>query len=99
MGCPIKFNWCLQIPKPENWQTDGVYNFEKEGNRLYPIGIPIDFLLEASPTLGSGEASKTAIAKVKILEFTNTENKTTGKYVVLKIYSPEEIETLKKIEY
>ncbi|MCL6294240.1 DUF2584 family protein [Jejuia spongiicola] len=80
MGFQIKFNWALQIDLQNQIETNKEYNFSKTGNRVFPIKIPIDLI----------NLNRIAIAKIEILEFTNTKNNTSGKYVVLKIYSGEE---------
>ncbi len=84
MGFQIKFNWVLQIDCDYKINNDQEYNFVKSGNRVFPLDTPIDLI----------DLKRTAIAKIKILEFSNTENQTTGKFIVLKKYSGEEKEIL-----
>ena len=80
MGSQIKFNWVLQIDCQNQLEIDKKYEFSKTGNRVYPIKTPIDLI----------DSDRIAIAKVEILEFINTENNTSGKYKVLKVYSGDE---------
>jgi len=80
MGFKITFNWALQIDCQDTVEQDKEYNFSKEGNRSFPINTPIDLI----------NLERDAIAKIKILEFTNTEGKTSGKYKILKLYSGDE---------
>lgn len=86
MGFKITFNWALQIDCKDSVEQGKEYEFSKDSNRSYPINIPIDLI----------NLDRDAIAKIKILEFTNTEGKTTGKYKVLKSYSGEEKKILSK---
>jgi hypothetical protein len=86
MGFEIKFNWALQITPPEKLKTDATYDFSKTGNRVYPINTPIDLINE----------NREAISKVKIIEFTNKDGKTIGKYQIIKVYSGTEKEILSK---
>ncbi len=76
MGFQIKFNWVLQINLQNQLELDKEYNFSKTGNRVFPIKTPIDLI----------NLDRTAIAKIEILEFKNTENNTSGKYILLKVY-------------
>jgi hypothetical protein len=89
MGFQVKFNWVLQIVCKNELVTDEEYFFAKEGNRVFPIKTPIDLI----------DLNRSAIAKIEILEFLNKENKTTGKYKVLKVYSGEEKRVLSNYWY
>lgn len=80
MGFQIKFNWVLQMDCKNELRLDKEYCFSKTGNRIFPIKTPIDLI----------DFHRTAIAKIVFLEFSNTENKTAGRYKVLKIYSGDE---------
>lgn len=80
MGFEIKFNWALQIELVDTLIEGEVYEFVKNGNRVFPIETPIDLI---SP-------KREAIAKVHILEFVNLKNETRGKYKIIKIYRDEE---------
>ena len=86
MGFEIKFNWALQTTIPEKLKTNSIHDFSKSGYRVFPINTPIDLINEG----------REAIAKVKILEFMNSDEKTTGKYQIIKIYSGKEKEILSK---
>jgi hypothetical protein len=99
MGHKVEFNWVLKL-KPENGLEEKVlregviFNFTKNEHRVYPVGVPIDLL----------NKDWEALARIIVLEFTNKENKTTGKYKVLRIYSGEEKESItnywkKDLEY
>lgn len=82
MGFKTEFNWILKL-KPEQGldesvlESGNVYDFWKNEYRIYPIDIPIDLV----------NKDWEAIAKVVVLEFKNFENKTHGRYKVIKIYN------------
>lgn len=84
MGSAVKFNWVLQIEPPDNLKVQGSYLFEKDGNRVFPLGTPIDLI----------GPDRNAIAKIKILSFENstkdTGGITTGSFEVTKIYTGTE---------
>ena len=80
MGFEIKFNWALQIEAESSLAENSVYDFSKKGNRVFPIDTPIDLL----------NLKREAVAKIKVLEFTNTGEETNGKFKVVKIYKDEE---------
>jgi hypothetical protein len=86
MGFEIKFNWALQIGLTKDLMEGEIYDFVKGGNRVFPIKTPIDLI----------SSEREAIAKIKIIEFTNTKEATRGKYRVIKIYKGEEKELLTK---
>lgn len=85
MGSKIEFNWVLKL-KPENGLNEDllkegeIYEFTKSGNRAYPINIPIDLLNQ----------DWIALARIIVIEYTNKENITTGRYRVIRIYSEEQ---------
>ena len=91
MGFKTEFNWILKL-KPENGLDETnlrigeIYEFSKDEYRVYPVAHPIDLLTK----------NWEAIAKVTVLEFTNKDGKTTGKYKVLKLYSGQEKEFVTK---
>ena len=60
MGFGIKFNWAMQIEPPMGLDENSIFEFEKQGNRVYPLSIPIDLI----------DLERNAIAKIKIIEFT-----------------------------
>ena len=80
MGFSVKFNWVLQIEPPDSLRFGGAYSFEKTGNRVFPLDVPIDLI----------DPQRNAVAKIRIKSFTNEEGLTTGEFVVLKIYMDQE---------
>ena len=85
MDSKIEFNWALKL-KPENGLDESllregeIYNFTKSGNRVYPLNIPIDLINQ----------DWVALARVIVIEYTNKENITTGRYRVVRIYNEDE---------
>jgi hypothetical protein len=81
MGFPIEFNWALKL-KPEQGLNESelyegrIFEFSKEGYRIYPIDIPIDLI----------NKDWEAVAKVVIREVTLKEGNTSGKYEVIEVY-------------
>jgi hypothetical protein len=84
MGFEIKFNWVLQTDVKDDLKEGNIYEFEKTGNRAFPIETPIDLI----------DPERVAIAKISVSQFANISDKTTGKYKVLKIYRGVEKEIL-----
>lgn len=84
MGFEIKFNWALQAEPKEKLEENLVCAFAMHGNRAFPIDTPIDLL----------NFKREAMAKVKVLEYTNAKNETKGKFKVVKIYQGQEKEIL-----
>ncbi len=84
MGFSIKFNWVLQVTPPANLTLDTIHAFRKNGNRAFPIDTPIDLI----------DSERNAIAKIKILSFTNSEMETAGEFKIIKIYTGNEKEIL-----
>ncbi len=84
MGCSMKFNWVLQIELKEEIEVNKRYKFIKDGNRIFPLNTPIDMIC----------LDRKAVAKIKVLEFTNIEGETTGIYEVIKRYSGIEKDVL-----
>lgn len=80
MGSSVKFNWVLQMEPPECLEMERAYQFEKNGNRVFPIDTPIDLI----------DLNRTAIAKIKITTFTNKRDLTSGLFEVIKIYTGTE---------
>ena len=88
MGFKTEFNWALKL-KPEqglaeDLKVDGIYSFSKDEYRVYPVGVPIDLLNDLWEV----------IAKVVIVKCINHDEKTEGKYKVIKIYKGKEKEIL-----
>jgi len=91
MGFKTEFNWVLKLKpeqglREEELELGKEYRFYKNEYRVYPLDIPIDLLNE----------DWEAVAKIIIIEVSNFEGKTTGKYKVIKIYSGQEKEILSK---
>jgi len=84
LGFSIKFNWVLQITPPENPEAGKSYEFEKPGNRNFPLDAPIDLI----------DPDRNAIAKIRVESFTNRQNLTTGSFIVVKVYRGNEKEVL-----
>ena len=80
MGFSVKFNWVLQITPPRSLEINTAYAFSKKGNRIFPLDTPIDLI----------DMERNAIARVKILSFTNTLENTQGEFQVVKVYSGDE---------
>jgi len=78
MGMPLEFNTLVVTKGKEKRLEENTFLLEKEGYRIYPIGIPI----EVRRTLQS-EASGQAI--VKKIELAN--NKTIITYELVSLYS------------
>jgi len=60
------------------------YEFKKPKYRVFPLATPIDLI----------DLERNAIAKIKILSLTNTNDETTGKFEILKIYTEMEKDVL-----
>jgi len=86
MGFVVKFNWVLQIQPPASLELLHSYNFQKPGNRVFPLDVPIDLI----------DLDRTAIAKIRISAFTNESDVTSGTYEVIKVYSDIEKNILTK---
>ncbi len=85
MGFKTEFNWVLKLKPEQGLREDELeigteYRFFKEEYRTYPLNIPIDLV----------NSDWEAVAKVIIIEFNNFEEKTTGKYKVIKKFNEEE---------
>ncbi len=80
MGFPIKFNWVLQFNPTGKLENQCTYAFHKIGNRVFPINTAIDLI----------DSDRTALAKIKIISFVNSNNATSGEFEVIKIYSGQE---------
>jgi hypothetical protein len=84
MGFSVKFNWVLQIDTPNTIEAKEAYSFRKKGNRVFPIDIPIDLI----------DSDRNAVAKIKIIQFTNDSSFTFGEYTVIKVYTGMEKDVL-----
>lgn len=91
MGYKTEFNFVLKLTNeqgfPKNIEIDKNYLFEKNGERLYPRGIPIDLIDE----------KWTPYAKVVIEDMVISKNKTRGNFKVIYKYGPVERRILGKI--
>ena len=86
MGNPFLIQACLRIPIPTSLNKDTIYNFKKEGHRIYQINVPMDLRAE----------NWDFIARIVVTEFTVGNNKTTGKFKVVKEFSEEERKIITK---
>jgi len=77
MGFSVKFNWVLQFDPVDQLEMKQVYDFQKAGNRVFPIETPIDLI----------DTDRNALAKIKVVSFSNSISDTSGKFEVVKIYS------------
>ena len=81
MGFISEFNWVLKLKKeqgfPEEFEVGDMFDFFKSGNRLFPVGSPIDLINDRWE----------AIAKVAVTEYKQDGVNTIGKYKILKIFS------------
>ena len=84
MGFSIKFNWVLQITPPKNLELDRAYEFNKPGNRVFPIDTPIDLI----------DLERNAVAKIRVTSFTVNEDMTVGSFTVVKVYKGNEKKVL-----
>lgn len=80
MGTSVKFNWVLQIVPPDSITVQSAYNFEKSGNRVFPLDTAIDLI----------DLNREAIAKIRITSYQNVSDSTMGRFEVVKIYSGTE---------
>ena len=87
MGFKTELNWALKLKLGlQDLKINKVYSFSKDEYRVYPIGIPIDLINDKWE----------AVAKVIIIEAKNSDEKTTGKYKILRLYEGKEKEVLTK---
>ncbi|MBI5138073.1 MAG: DUF2584 family protein [Nitrospirae bacterium] len=84
MGLPVEMNTVLKLTPaqglPADPRPDTVYAFSKDGTRFYPIGVPVELIGPDWKTLG----------KAVIDEFTVSTERTSGKFRVVKRFTPEE---------
>ncbi len=85
MGYKTEFNWVLKL-KPEqgleeeNLKQGAIHSFEKQEERVYPLHTPIFLANKDWKILG----------KVRVNSVLREENKTSGEYEILKVYSERE---------
>jgi hypothetical protein len=80
MGYKIEFNWVLKLEKNQKvppLKIGKVYNFKKQEERIYPLHIPIGLCHDKS--------RYDILAKIEILEFKVSKNKTEGKYKIIEL--------------
>ncbi len=88
MGFKTEFNWVLKL-RPEQGLKQEIkegeeYDFSKDDYGVYPIGVPVDLI----------NKDIEAVAKVIINKIKHEENKTKGKFKIIKIFNKEEKEFL-----
>jgi len=78
MGSKKEFNWVLKLSDNLEDLVEGeVRTFEKDEARVYPTNIPI-FLADSDWNIP---------AAIKILEYTESGDKTSGKYEIVRVFS------------
>lgn len=91
MGYKTEFNWVLKLKSeqgfPKKLCTGKKYSFEKDENRIYPIGIPIDLADNNWKTHG----------KVIIEQIAVSKGKTKGNFRIVYIYDNNEKQVMSKI--
>ena len=84
MGYKIEFNWQLKLKPqfglPKELKVGEIYNFKKSEERIYPIDIPIEHW---------DYEHNHPLAKIKILEFKVSKNKTEGKFRIMQDLKPK----------
>ncbi len=83
MGNPFLLQACLRLKQeviPNPLEIGKEYKFVKDGHRLYQIKVPMDLRDE----------NWNAFGRCIIIEYTVGNNKTFGKYVMVKIFDEEE---------
>ncbi len=89
MGNPFKLQACLRMDKkdiPVPLKIGKKYNFNKNGHRLYQIKVPMDLRDE----------NWNAYGRCVITEYTLGNNKTTGIYVIVKVFDKVQGEQVTK---
>ena len=85
MGAPVELNYILKL-KPEQGLDEAALAvghtaaFVKAGHRIYPVDVPIDL----------ANSAWEVIARVVVREFTVGGGRTSGRYEVLRVYTPAE---------
>ena len=91
MGLPVEMNTVLKLSAdqglPDNPQLDTDYRFTKDGTRFYPIGVPVELIGPDWKTVG----------KAVIDEFTVSTQATSGRFRVVKVFSPDEAEAFNRV--
>jgi hypothetical protein len=84
MSYTVKFNWVLKTEVRAQLKIGESYSFEKLGNRVFPIGTPIDLI----------DQERQPIAKIRVTTFTQNGTNTIGSFTVIKLYETTEKELL-----
>jgi len=91
MGKKLEFNWVLKL---KNHNLDGIIfsegtllSFSKNEERVYPTNIPIML----------ADEDWNIIAAIEITKYSISDNKTAGKYKILRIFNEQEREVLTKV--
>jgi hypothetical protein len=91
MGYKTEFNWVLKLNSeqgvPKKIELDKNYLFEKQEERVYPRGIPIDLV----------DQDWTPHARVIVEDIVISKNKTRGNFRVIYKYGSIEKKVLEKI--
>lgn len=88
MGSKKEFNWVLKLKENlEGILAGEVRAFEKAEERVYPINMPI--------MLADGNWN--ILAAVSIINYTISDNKTTGRYKVVRVFNKEEKKILTRL--
>jgi len=81
MGSKLEFNWILKLspqqgfPSSDNVVAEGVFEFEKTGQRFYPIDMPIELV----------DQNWNVVAEVVVTELNISSSATRGKFRVLNV--------------
>ncbi len=90
MGYNLEINSLLKVPEGaldlSQLATGSVYELSKEGQRLYPLNIPVELC----------DHSYRYLAKVKVTELCLSADKTNLKIEVIKVFSEEESEVFSR---
>jgi hypothetical protein len=80
----VKINSCLRLSKeqglPDSIEVGQEFNFTKNSHRIYPIDIPMNLFSDTWK----------ALARIAVLRTTVGDNKTTGTFKILMVYTPEQ---------
>ncbi len=90
MGYQLELNSLLVLPdgsfNPDELKVGEQCSLSKEGERLYPLNIPVEFC----------DSSYKYIGKCKIIKLTLEKGKTRLEFEVLKLFTPDEAEVFTK---
>jgi len=91
VGQPVEMNTVLKLSTdqglPDAPALDTPYSFKKSGARFYPIGVPVELIGDDWQTIG----------KAVIDEFTVNLKATSGRYRVVKRFTPAEAEAFNRV--